>query len=163
MLEVVEKLVKDFFDKLEISYETLELENNDNDIYSIKIKTEESWVLIGSHWKNLESIERILKLIISTKLDKKIKLHMEVNDYIHNKDEKLFRFIDSKIELLKNWKEDIRLPFLNAYERKKVHSYISELNNTTIFTNSVWEWSERRLHICKVDKKITIDIDWNDI
>ena len=164
MLATVENLVNDFFEKLEVPYEELKITNEQWNIYSIKIKTEQSWAMIGPHGRNIESIERILKLIISKNLDEKIKLHLEVNDYMYSKDEKLFRFIDSKITLIKNWKnDDIRLPFLNAYERKKAHSYIAELNNSKIYTKSMWEWHDRRLHICKVDEKITIDIDWDDI
>lgn len=161
--KIIENLVKDFLDKLLITYDSIEVDSENEWIYSIKIKTEESWVLIGPHWKNLEAIEGILKLLISTKFNKKIKLHLEINDYVHSKDEKLFSFVKSKIDLLKNGKDSIILPFLNAYERKKVHSFISEFWDNKIYTKSIWEWSERRLHICRVNEKITIDIDWCDI
>lgn len=161
--KIIESLVKDFLDKLLINYESVEVISESEWIYSIKIKTEESGIIIWPHWKNLESFENILKLLISTKFDKKIKLHLEINDYMHSKDEKLFSFVKSKIELLKNWKDTIILPFLNAYDRKKVHSFIAELDNKKIYTKSVWEWSDRRLHICRINEKITIDIDWDDI
>lgn len=164
MLEDIKDLVKNFLDKLQLEYSNLEItQKEEQNIYYIKIKTSESWIFIGPHGKNLEAIESILRLIISKKLDEKIKLHIEVNDYVHSKEEKLFRFIDSKIKIVKDKSEDVRLPFLTAYERKKVHSYIAELNDTKIYTKSMWEWTDRRLYICKVNEKITIDIDWDDI
>lgn len=68
--------------------------------------------------KNLEDIRNILKNILSKKFDKNIVLHLEVNDYINKKDDRLFNFISKKIDLLKkSWKEII-LPFFNSYERK---------------------------------------------
>ncbi|MDD3646655.1 MAG: KH domain-containing protein [Candidatus Gracilibacteria bacterium] len=161
--KIIESLVKDFLDKLLINYESVEVISESEGIYSIKIKTEESGIIIGPHGKNLESFENILKLLISTKFDKKIKLHLEINDYMHSKDEKLFSFVKSKIELLKNGKDTIILPFLNAYDRKKVHSFIAELDNKKIYTKSVGEGSDRRLHICRINEKITIDIDGDDI
>ncbi len=164
MLENIENIIKDFFDKLQVKIDELEIITLDENIISIKIQTPDSWVLIGTHWKNLDAIEHILKQIISNKLDQKIKLHIEVNNYVESKDERLFSFIKSKIEYLKKSdKEDIRLPFLWAYERKKVHSFIAELNDTEIYTKSIWEWKERRLHVFKKDSKVTIDIDWYDI
>jgi predicted RNA-binding protein Jag len=56
---------------------------------------------------------------------------------MYNKDQQLFSFIDSKIKIAKQNKKDFRLPFLSAYERKKVHSYIAELNDNQIFTKSI--------------------------
>lgn len=159
----IQDFVNSFFEKLWVSYENLETSKEAENIYYIKIKTEESGLLIGPHGKNIESIERLLKLLISSKLDEKIKLHLEVNDYMHSKDERLFRFVKSKIDLVKRSGRDFRMPFLTAYERKKVHSFIAELNDEKIITKSIWEGKERRLHILKADEKLTIDIDGDDI
>lgn len=29
--------------------------------------------------------------------------------------------------------------------KEKIHSYVSELNDSSIYTKSVWEWNNRRL------------------
>lgn len=162
-VSVIKSLVEEFLEKLLINIDTLEILNESDDVYFIKIKTSESSLFIGHSWKNLEDIRNILKNILSKKFDKNIVLHLEVNDYISKKDDRLFNFISKKIDLLKkSWKEII-LPFFNSYERKKIHSYVSELNDSSIYTKSVWEWNNRRLHLCKKSTNITIDIDWIDI
>jgi hypothetical protein len=38
--------------------------------------------------------------MLSKQIDGKVKLHLEVNDYMESKDERLFSFIKSKIELV---------------------------------------------------------------
>lgn len=162
-VSVIKSLVEDFLEKLLINIDSLEVIEEWEKIYFVKIKTSESSLFIWYSGKNLEDIRNILKNIISKQSDCNVVLHLEVNDYISKKDDKLFNFISKKIDLLKrNWKEII-LPYFNAYERKKIHSYVSELNDTSIFTKSVWEWEKRRLHLCKKSTNITIDIDWIDI
>lgn len=160
----IKTLVFDFFDKLNIKIDTLDVTNVEElNIFNIKIETEESGLLIWPHWKNLNIIENLLKLMSSKKVWEQIKLHIEINDYMKSKDDRLFDFIKSKIRLVeKTWK-DIQLPFYSSYERKKIHWYVSEMSKKWIYTKSIWEWKERRLYICKKEGTLTIDIDWDDI
>lgn len=174
MEENIKDIIKKLFEKLSINYEKLDIIMDNQNIFFIKIKTNDSPLLIWSHWKNLEAIEFILKSIIINNLDNKIKLHLEINDYIHSKDERLKKYVLSKVEFAKKIWKDIRLNKLNAYERKKAHSYVSELNDKDVSTKSKWEAEERRLYICINNKtnnyekkpivtKLTIDIDSFDI
>jgi predicted RNA-binding protein Jag len=105
----------------------------------------------------------IIKLMLKKSLWEWLKIHIEVNDYLKTKDDKLKNYIISKINIVEKSKKELKLPFFSAYDRKKIHSIVSEYWNPKIYTKSVWEWSERRLFICPVDEKITIDLDWNDI
>lgn len=160
----INALVSDFFEKLSIKIDSLEVTNVDeSNIFNIKIKTEESGMLIWPHGKNLNIIESIIRLMCSKKVWEKIKLHLEINDYIKTKDDRLFDFIKSKIKIIEKTGKDIQLPFYSSYERKKIHWYVSDLENKSIYTKSIWEWKERRLYICKEGEKLTIDIDWDDI
>lgn len=163
MNKEIQLLVETFFNKFNIAFDSLEVSEEEKNIFLIKIKTSESWILIWPHWKNLEIIQWLLKLMITRKINENIKLHLEINDYMENKDEKLYWFIKSKIVLVERNSKDIQLPFYSAYERKKIHSYVAEHWNKNIFTKSIWEGRERRLYICKKDGKLTIDIDWDDI
>lgn len=161
-LEVIKQITKDFFDKMLVSIDSIEIIEEKENIFYIKIKTPDSPLLIWYSGKNLENIRKVLRAILSKINWKNVILHIEINDYLSKKEDKLFDFISKKIEIAKSWKEVI-LPFFNAYYRKKIHSYVSKIKDDTIFTKSVWEWAERRLHICKKSQNITIDIDWIDI
>ena len=162
MLEKIKIITEDFFSKLKVKINSLDVIKEDENIFFIKIDTDDSGILIWTHWKNLKTITTILKLILFRNIWESIIIHLEVNDYLKSKDEKLFNFVKSKIELVKKHWKDIKLPFLTAYERKKVHSFVSDLNNN-IFTKSVGEWRDRRLCIWKEADKLSIDIDWSDI
>ena len=110
-----------------------------------------------------DAIQNILRLFLSKINNSKIKIHLEINDYRQEKDKRLFDFITSKIESVRKTGKDIMLPYYSAYDRKKIHSFVSVYNDDSIFTKSIWEEKERRLYICKQWKKLSIDIDWDDI
>ena len=171
MLEQIKEITKTFFDKMWIKSYLLEVVEEIQNTYLIKIETNDSWLLIWTHWVVFEAIQNILRSILNNKFDKKIKVHLEINDYIHNKDAKLFRFIDTQIQKAKETWRNMKLPKFSAYERKKIHDYVASLQDDEIKTESKGEGQQRRLYIIllkninKSPKKISlsIDIDWDDI
>ncbi len=176
MIDEIREFSEMFFNKIGVEIDSFDVILEQEDIYFIKIETPDSGILIWNHWSTFESIQWLLRNIFSNKYDRKIRLHLEINDYIHNKDAKLFAFIDKKISFAKEVNRNIKLPVLNWYERKKVHSYVSDLNDTDIKTESRWEWKDRRMFIILVNKVennykkpekkwsgLEIDIDWDDI
>jgi predicted RNA-binding protein Jag len=44
------------------------------------------------------------------------------------KDDKLYKYIDGRLDYVIKNLRDITLPDFNAYERKKIHTYISSKN-----------------------------------
>ena len=164
MQENIIALAKEFFVKLNINIESVNVVNKDKpNAFIIKIKTNESGLIIWSNGKNLDAIQNILKLIASKKLWEKIKLYIEVNDYIKTKDDRLFDFIKKEIDYLEKTWNKVKLPHYSSYERKKIHWFVHQIKNKWIYTKSTWEGKERRLYIYKESPKLTIDIDWNDI
>ncbi len=174
----IKEIVKNLLDKLLIEITDLEVIRNENEWFEnnfdVKIKTPESAILIWNHWRTLDDFKNILRLLINNNFEEKIWINVEVNDYIEKKFDKLLSFVAKKIDYVKNtWKEVI-LPFYNWYERKKIHSYVSSLEDNIIETKSIWEWKDRRMHIflkpwVKIEKKdenkkekisISIDLDW---
>ncbi len=162
MQEIVEKLCQDFFTNLWTDFSDLKIEAKAETIYKVSLKSEDSYLLIGPHGKNLEMLIHLLRLLIVKRCDTHVHIHLEINDYQQQKDQKLMSFIASKIRLAQeSWKEII-LPFFTSYERKKVHSYVTD-NWGNVFTQSKWEGKDRRIHLCKAEGKMTIDIDGDDI
>lgn len=163
MDEKIKNITKDFFSNFWLEIDDIIIEEKNINIFLVKILSQESGLIIWPHWKNLDSISLILKLIIKKNISKDLKIHIEINDYMKSKDDRLKDFILSKIKLVeKNW-IDIKLPFYSSYERKKIHSIVWEYWNSKIYTKSLWEWNERRLYIWKIREKLTIDLDWDDI
>ncbi len=136
--------VTEFFTKLGIITNTITITEKWDDI-NIQIETPDSALLIGMHGKNIEVFQHLLSRMIERKVDKFIHVHLEVNDYMKLKDEKLFRFLDSKVAIIQSTWNPIRMPSLSSYERKKAHGYIADKNIPGLKTQSEWEGAERAL------------------
>lgn len=117
-------LFETFFTGLGITIESLEVREEGDDI-QIDIKTPDSALLIGMHGKNIEPIQHLLSRIAEKKLGKYIHLHLEVNDYMKAKEERLFRFLDGKIEFVLSSGKVLQIKNLSPFERKKAHNYIA--------------------------------------
>ncbi len=115
------------------------------DDINIRVETPDSALLIGIHGKNIEAFQHLLSRMIERKTSKFIHVHLEINDYMKQKNEKLMRLLDSKIALTQSTGESIRIASLTPYERKKAHSYIADKQITGLSTQSEWEWADRAL------------------
>ena len=100
MREEIEKLSKEFFDKLEISIDSIEIIEEKVNVFLIKIKTTEPESLIGYNGKNIDALNHILKIICSKKSENKINIHLKINNYRESKDDRLKSFIISRIKLV---------------------------------------------------------------
>lgn len=163
MSDNIKNCISLFFNKLEITYNELNTELKDNNTIVTQIQTEESGLLIWPHWKNFDCIQWLIRQMINNDTGIRYKFRLEINDYQSSKDDRLFSFIQSKINEVKRTWIDCRLPFYPPYERKKIHSFVASLNDDKFKTKSRGEWRDRRLHICKKEQKLTIDFDWDDI
>lgn len=126
MEEKIQNIAQVFFEKLGIDFSEVGVQEEAENIFRISLKSDDSHLLIGPHGKNLEILSHLLKLIVSKNFENHIHIHVEVNDYLEKKDEKLKAFIETKINYVKDSGKEIILPFFTAYERKKVHSYVSQ-------------------------------------
>lgn len=136
--------VSRFWTGLGITTTSISVETIWEDI-NIRVETPDSALLIGMHGKNIEAFQHLLSRMIERQTDGFIHVHLEVNDYMKQKDEKLFRFLDSKVVLVMNTRQPIRMPSLTPYERKKTHSYIADKNIPGLKTQSEGEGAERAL------------------
>ena len=100
MEQSISSFVTDFFSKLGITTTSITVEQIGEDI-NIGVQTPDSALLIGMHGKNIEIFQHLLSRMIERKTEKFVHIHLEVNDYMKLKDEKLYRFLDSKIDTIK--------------------------------------------------------------
>lgn len=146
MIDTLQPLVQDFFEQLDIKIDelTVSLDTQDT-IVNINLKTPDSPLIIGMHGKNIGAFQHLLGRMVEKKLWKFIHLHLEVNDYIKQKNERLYRFLESKISVVTRTWESIKIPNLTPYERKRAHDYITEKNITWLKTHSEWLSRDRVL------------------
>ena len=141
-------LAQGFFESLGIDFSGLEIQVQDAEkhIYVVKISTTDSPLLIGPHGRTLEETQSLLMQMAENKLETHCLIHLEINDYLAEKQKRLFSIIDRKVELAHKNGIDQVVYDLSGYERKQVHAYISE-KYTDIITKSIDGERGRELHI----------------
>jgi predicted RNA-binding protein Jag len=130
MFEKVKALAENFFRLMGVTVDEINVTEDagEKSIFNIAIKTPDSKLLIGIHGQTLEIIKQLLSRMIERSLAIQITLHLEINDYIKSREEKLFRYIDSRIDYAIEQQREIILPTMTSYERKKAHSHIADRN-----------------------------------
>ncbi len=133
-----------FFSNLGITITTLDIKEDADDL-SVRIETPDSPLLIGIHGKNIEAFQHLIGRFAEKKLWHFVHVHLEVNDYMKAKDDRLFAFLDGKIAWVMQSGKSTQIRNLSSFERKKAHNYISEKHIDGVTTKSEGEGDARML------------------
>lgn len=149
MQEQIESISLRFFTLMGIGVDSVSAiaEEEKRRIYRVSVKTPDSKLLIGTHGQTLETVRHLLTRLVERTVGKSFLIHLEVNDYLQSKDDRLFHRIDEKIESLKRTGGEVALHELSSYERKKVHAYVAEKKIDGLSTRSTGEGDARILHL----------------
>jgi hypothetical protein len=134
-----------FFEALGVQFSGLEVIEQDaeNHIYTIKISSDDSPLLIGPHGRTLEETQSLLIQMAEQIIQSHCIIHLEINDYLAEKQKRLMAIVDRKVDLTRRNGIDQVIYDLSGYERKQVHAYINE-KYTDIATKSIdgEKWGE---------------------
>lgn len=147
-LSTLTEIAQGFFTSLGIDFTDLEVQVQDaeKNIYLVKIASTDSPLLIGPHGRTLEETQSLLMQMAENKLQNHCLIHLEINDYLAEKQRRLFAIVDRKVDLASRNGIDQVIYDLSGYERKQVHAYISE-KYPDIATKSSDGERGRELHI----------------
>lgn len=147
MTKKEEKIVKDTTDEL---LKLLEIEGSAEIIFGdeavdIALDTPDSGIVIGRHGDILESLQLILSLIISKKLDKFLRISLEIGDYKKNREEWLRNAAQDAKDKAVSQGREITLPELKSWERRVVH--IALKDDEEVISESVGQGRDRVLTV----------------
>lgn len=143
--ETIHQLASDLIDKLGYKAD-ISVEPRDEGYY-VHIKTEEDVsLLIGYHAQTLRGLQRILSLMVFKRLDKKVPLIVDINDYRAAQKERLEKVAEDVVAQVKTEGRAARLSSFSAYERKIIHEFIST-SHPDLTSHSEGEGEDRILVI----------------
>ncbi len=141
--EIVKLATEELLARLEIDAST-EVELVD-DVYQVKVETEESGLLIGFHGETLSSFQLILGLLVFKKMNEWVRVVVEVGDYRARREEQLKAMAESYAAQALALNQPVPLPPLPPIERRIVHLALQE--RTDVETVSEGEGNMRRVVI----------------
>ena len=135
--------LKKFSSTIGISIESEILYNNES--FNITLVTSNNSLLIGKEGKNLQALQNIIRQSLKVKTGINIKVNIDISNYKQKKLNNLENEIKKIAKEVVKTKVDVSLDPMNSYERRCIHSLISEYENLT--TESVGEGKERHIII----------------
>lgn len=137
--EITEELLKLLLleAKVEVS------EDKENKAISVAIETEEPGILIGYHGETLSSLQLMLGIMVSKKINEWVRVVVNVGDYREKREEVLKRMALSAAQKAKFSQEPVTLPPLSGNERRIIHLVLTD--NPDVTTESEGEGEERRV------------------
>ncbi len=124
--------------------------NEDEDVFSVKMFSNNNPILIGKDGRTLSSIQSILRQTLSNQTKFNIKVNLDASNYKAKKERFFERDIKGIINEVIKTKDEVKLDPMNSYNRRLVHSIASEYYN--IETESFGEEPNRYVVIRYVEK-----------
>lgn len=117
----------------------------EEEVLNVSIISDNSPILIGKEGKNLEALQTLLRQALKNQTDMLIKVNLDASDYKLRKQKRLEREIKNIAREVLKTKIDVKLDPMNAFDRRIVHSVISNYDN--LKTESVGETPNRYVTI----------------
>jgi len=153
----MELLIKETLEKLlgvmGIPFTGIKITKEGDSAYYTEIETENSSLLIGWHGETIGALQHLLKCLVWKQgVESKTQIILDVDHYKRRQEESVVHLAERKAELaLANHKE-VRLPPMNPYFRRKVHTFLAEhkLYKGKVTTESFGEGEDRQVRIIPV-------------
>ncbi|MGN1000789.1 MAG: RNA-binding cell elongation regulator Jag/EloR [Bacilli bacterium] len=118
---------------------------------TITIFSDNNNILIGKQGRTIEALSIILKQCLYNELGFYFPFNLDVSEYKQKHKNKLERLAKNIAKDVIKTKTDVKLDSMNSYERRVVHTVLSEYNN--IKTESIGEEPNRAVVIKYVESK----------
>lgn len=118
----------------------LEIREEDN-IFNVTMVSNNNPILIGKEGKNLNSLQFLLRQSLDKQTGMDIKVNLDASNYRAKKIKNFEYQIKNIVREVQKTKIDTKLDPMNSYQRRIVHSLLSNFNNVT--TESVGEEPNR--------------------
>lgn len=142
-LKKIEKITKDLIEKLGVSAK-ISVSQTEEKSYRVDLDGEDLGVLIGYHGETLSALQLILGLMVYKNLGEWVRVLVNVGDYREMREQKLTELAHRAADKVRFLQAPITLPPMSSFERRLVHTALSERNNEVV-TESVGGGSERRV------------------
>ena len=124
--------------------------NEDEDIFNVKMFSNNNPLLIGKDGRTLTSLQNLIRQTLSSKIKFNVKVNLDASNYKAKKEKFFEKDIKNIINEVIQTKSQTKLDPMNSYKRRIVHSIASEYYN--IETESFGEEPERYVVIRYVEK-----------
>ena len=124
--EILKETLEEILSKhLKIEHSDIEISEEEKDVYSINIKSDNPSILIGHHGETIKALQHLLKVLSWKKAgsDKNFNILLDVDDYRKRQEENVVQIAERKVDMARKTSRPQKLPPMSAYFRRKVHMH----------------------------------------
>ena len=150
--EDIKNFIREYIEKVttEMGLDTKIEINEDEDVFSVKMFSNNNPILIGKDGRTLTSLQNLIRQTLSNQIKFNVKVNLDASNYRQKKERFFEKDIKNIINDVMRTKDEIKLDPMNSYKRRIVHSIASEYYN--IETESFGEEPNRYVVIRYVEK-----------
>ncbi len=135
----IKEYLKEVLTKMNVEI-NLEVREDEN-IFSVTMVSNNNPVLIGKEGKNLNALQFLLRQALTNQTGLDIKVNLDASNYRAKRVKNFEYQIKNIVREVQKTKTDTKLDPMNSYQRRIVHSLLSNFSNVT--TESVGEEPNR--------------------
>jgi spoIIIJ-associated protein len=143
--ETIKKIIEEILEKMTTKGRVEIYEETEGTRFVIR--TQEAGILIGENGQNLAALSHVIKKIVDARVKdlEGLPFSFDVNDYQLKKIEELRNIAKMNAQRVRYFKKEVVMPPMNSYERRIIHSALSEYPD--VITESTGEGESRRVVI----------------
>lgn len=120
--ELLQETLEEILNKLGVQYGKITISQEDKDVYSLNIQSDNPSLLIGYHGDNIQALQHLLKVLAWKKCNNEnFNILVDVDDYRKRQEENVINLTNRKVETLRKTGKAQILPPMSPYFRRKVH------------------------------------------
>ena len=127
VINYIKKYINEFANKFGVKINS-EVRESDG-IINVMLVTENNALLIGKDGKNIEAIQILLRQAVCNQTNQNIKVLVDISGYKNKKNKNLEFEIKKICKEVLNTKVEVKLDPMNSYQRRIVHTVVSEFPN----------------------------------
>lgn len=127
VINYIKKYINEFANKFGVKINS-EVRESDG-IINVMLVTENNALLIGKDGKNIDAIQILLRQAVCNQTNQNIKVLVDISGYKNKKNKNLEFEIKKICKEVINTKVEVKLDPMNSYQRRIVHTAVSEFPN----------------------------------
>lgn len=127
VINYIKKYINEFANKFGVKINS-EVRESDG-IINVMLVTENNALLIGKDGKNIDAIQILLRQAVCNQTNQNIKVLVDISGYKNKKNKNLEFEIKKICKEVLNTKVEVKLDPMNSYQRRIVHTVVSEFSN----------------------------------
>ena len=135
--EQLDTLFKQFHAAPLVSVEPIE------DVIKLEVTGDDLSFLIGYRGRTLDSLQHFLGNALFTEFQNWTPVHVDINDYRKQREEKIEEIVKNIIDRVRFLKEAVEMEPMSSAERFFIHTYVSDYPDIT--SASIGERADRRV------------------